>query len=263
MARIIPLADDSSVPANRTLPAPVVVSGGGGGGADPEFELLQNLHGATLDDPTPILGGSTGFDSGTGTFTLEFIGDTTLLDGFRETPGWSIPLADLLPDYDPALDILEVLIEDVSWPLGGTSSERGFGTALINQATASGSNGVGFLWYDNTTTASTRKQVRLQTTTLATTTDHAPETSDAILGTFMFNEEVGSSSGNPIVTASHRDTGVWNDDARSAGTNMGGVDPTNWHLRVLAYQGNSAPASSFTYQFKVSTRVIRRGALPV
>jgi hypothetical protein len=69
-------------------------------------QLLEVEQGSAPSDPSAVLTTGTFAD---GQFRAVFGSTTTAYDGYRENiPGWSVPLLDLYPDFDPAVHLLEL-----------------------------------------------------------------------------------------------------------------------------------------------------------
>jgi hypothetical protein len=83
----------------------------------PPWVQLTEANLAALSDPAAITDGATGVSNGLITFQAK---DTVVgqYDGYQEQcPMYSARLLDLLPDFDPATDVLDVLCKFAAFPL--------------------------------------------------------------------------------------------------------------------------------------------------
>jgi hypothetical protein len=119
-------------------------------GAPPWVQLTEaNL---TFSDPDAITDGATGVANGLITFQSK---DTVVAqyDGYQENlPLYSARLLDLIPDFDPAIDVLDVLCKFAQFPLN--TAKYGIGAFLADAAVASRAswNAGGTHVYPNNTT---------------------------------------------------------------------------------------------------------------
>lgn len=218
----------------------------------PEFVRIESLHGATLQNGAPFLGGTTGFSGGV--FTLDYTGDATLINGYRELPGWSIPLLSLHPDYDPERHVLDVLLEILS--MGADGSKRGFGFVLADQETLATADGISSVIFD--TSVSNRASVLLGATASSGAVINGGLTLNALRQSIEF------SSVFPQSIVQQRKASAWSDAYEGSGADMGSLDPTNWHLAAVGYQGPSGtiPSTPVVVTGQISTRLLERGPLP-
>ncbi len=119
--------------------------GGGGTVVDEgESEVAWNLlsqveqvNGAPVD-PTSMGTTGTVFNTTTGTFTLVATAHVTQVDGYQENVcRVTTLLTDLIPDFNPELDIIEICLSLDTWPRG--TVELGIAGGIVDSATIDGS----------------------------------------------------------------------------------------------------------------------------
>lgn len=111
-----------------------------GGSSEVGWNLLDTVEQANgvPVDPGGLGTGATVFQTGTG--TLHFVGaaHVTDVDGYQEAVcRWTTLLSDLIPDFDPNLDVVELALSLDNWVHG--SVELGVGAGIVDSGTVDAS----------------------------------------------------------------------------------------------------------------------------
>lgn len=122
---------------------------------EPWHLLTSTDQGVSPFDPGGFTTTGTVFDPATGLFTWKMLGDTTVINGYRENQArWTRGITDLYPDFSPATDVIDLAMEPAIplLPLGTERYGLAFGILDATTAGIAGANGRQFaIWPSSST----------------------------------------------------------------------------------------------------------------
>lgn len=109
-----------------------------GQGSSDYYNTFRQITSATWEDPGALTSAnSIGVDG----ISITMAASATVVDGYRENiPRYRRPLLELVPDFDPNLDVIELLLTNISCPTDG-GSLCGIGLGIVDSATLASGDG--------------------------------------------------------------------------------------------------------------------------